>query len=253
MRFGQVFLGQRAHRRGIHVRRVADDQIIFLCRQVGVQVRFDQGDAVLQFIRVDVALGDGQRVGGNVHRIDAGVGEGVGHHDGQATRAGAQFQDVFHRFRFRHPWRKVFRDQLGDEGAGHDHALVDIEIVGAQPAFLGDVGGRHAVDAAAVDDRHDAGDFRRQQLGVEERFELVERQLQGVQDQIGRFVERFGAAVAEKQLGGIETGNGVAQQVAWRGKRVRGHGILEKTVFWPAVTGLGILVQTGSKCSSVRR
>jgi hypothetical protein len=55
--------------------------------------------------------------------------------------------------------------------------------------------------------------------GVEERLELVERQLERVQDQVGRFVEGFGAAVAEKQLGGVEAGDGVAQQVARRGEQ----------------------------------
>jgi hypothetical protein len=46
--------------------------------------------------------------------------------------------------------------------------------------------------------------FLRQQLGIQEGIEQVQRQLERMQDQVGCFVISFRAAMAEEQLGGIE-------------------------------------------------
>jgi hypothetical protein len=160
----------------------------------------------------------------DVDRVDQGVREGVGQHDRQAAGAGAQFEHVLDAVRIGHPGAELVRHQLGDEGARHQHALVDVEVVAAQPGFVGDVGGRHALADAALDHVQHLQHFLLQQAGVEEGLELVQRELEGVQDQVGGFVEGFGAAVAEEQLGSVETGDGVAQQVARRAEIGRGHG-----------------------------
>ena len=61
-------------------------------------------------------------------------------------------------------------DQFGNERARHDHALVDIETKAAQPGFVGDVGGRHALVRALFDHMQHGVDFSARQTGVEKRF-----------------------------------------------------------------------------------
>ena len=58
-----------------------------------------------------------------------------------------------HFFRVLDPRRQLFAQQFGDEGARHDHALVDIEAVLAEPGLVGQIGGGHALLDAALDHR----------------------------------------------------------------------------------------------------
>ena len=78
--------------------------------------------------------------------------------------------------------------QLGDERARNDHALVDVEAELAEPGFVRQIGGRHAlVDAAREELRHLRALGLREPR-VEERLEAVERQVQRVQQQVGGLV-----------------------------------------------------------------
>jgi hypothetical protein len=155
------------------------------------------------------------------------VREGVGHHDGQAARTRAQFQDLFDGIRVGHPGAELLGNEFGDERARHDHAFVHIEGVGAQPGLVGDVGGRYALDDTALEHGQYAVHFLGQQARVKKRLEAVERQVQGVQNEVGRFVVGFGAAMAEKQLGLVKARYGKAQQVARRGKWGSVHGVVQ--------------------------
>ena len=58
----------------------------------------------------------------------------------------------------------------------------------------------------------------RQQTGVEEGFEAIERQVQGMQEKVGGFVPRIVGTMAEKEAGLIETADGKAHQVAQGGE-----------------------------------
>jgi hypothetical protein len=113
-----------------------------------------------------------------------------------------------------------------DEGARHQHALVDVERIGAQPGLVGDVRRRHPLHRAPLDHRQHLQHFFVQQARVEEGIELVERELEGMQDQVGSFVERLGAAMPEEQLGGVETGDRIAQQVARGAEGIGVHGLV---------------------------
>ena len=104
--------------------------------------------------------------------------------------------------------------QFGDEGARHDHALVDIETMFAQPGLVGEIGGGQAFAHPAFDHRLHLFRFVMCKAGVEEGIEPVERQMQGVQDQIRRLIEGVVRAVAEKQLRLVEARHREAQPVA---------------------------------------
>ena len=175
----------------------------------------DDPDPLAQAVVGDVAGGDRERLTRQVHRIDLGMGEGEGCQNGQAAGAGAQVECRCRRsIGIVDPRRQLFVQQFGDEGTRHDDALVDIETVVAQPGFMGQVGGRQAIFDAALVDVEQGVAFAVRQTGVEEGFEPVERQVQGVQHQIGGFVPGVVGAVAEEQAGLVEAADREAQPVA---------------------------------------
>ena len=53
-RFVPVFLGQVAHRRSVHIRRITDDQLIATTGQAVEQIGLCQSNPLLQFIVLDV-------------------------------------------------------------------------------------------------------------------------------------------------------------------------------------------------------
>jgi hypothetical protein len=94
----------------------------------------------------------------------------------------------------------------------------------AEPGFVGEVGGGQAFAHAAREDGFDLFGFVLGEAGVEERLQPVERQVQGVQDQIRRFVERVVGTVAEKQLRLVEARHRETQPVA---QGDEGFGVVE--------------------------
>lgn len=99
---------------------------------------------------------------------------------------------------------------------------------------MGEVGGRQAFAHPALDHRLHLLGLAVRQAGIEEGFEPVERQVQGMQDQIGRLVEGIVGAMAEKQFGLVEARHGEAQPVAHGDQ---GFGVFE--VFHRAGSGQG--------------
>ena len=55
-----------------------------------------------------------------------------------------------------------------------------------------------------------------QQTGIEPRVELIDRQVQRMQNEIGGFVESIGGAVAIDEPGRTEAAYGITQPVAYR-------------------------------------
>ena len=207
---------QLVHRVGRDVRRVADDEVVGLFRQVGEQVRADQVDAVGEAVFGDVALRDGERVGRQVDRVDVGVRIGVREQDREAARAGAQVERRGDRRRVADERGEPVGQQLGDERARDDHALVDVEAELAEPGLVRQVGGRHALVDAPREQLGEPRPLGVREPGVEERLEPVQRQVQRVQDQVRGLVVAVGRAVAEREPGLAEAGHRVAQPVAQR-------------------------------------
>ena len=78
--------------------------------------------------------------------------EWEGGQEGEAAGAGAQVEGRVDGPRVFDPRRQLFEQQFGDEGARHDDAVVNVKTVFAEPGFVGQVGGRQALFAAAAVD-----------------------------------------------------------------------------------------------------
>ncbi len=79
---------------------------------------------------------------------------------------------------------------------------------------MGEVGGGDVFDCAAFQHCQYFLFLALQQLGVEVRLQRVQRQVEGVQNQVGDFIVRVVRAMPEKQTGIVETADGETQDVA---------------------------------------
>ena len=76
------------------------------------------------------------------------------------------------------------------------------------------IGSRHAAGNALLQHLKYRQSLFAREAGIDEGFELINGQMQGVQNQPGRFVIGIGAAVTETQLGFAEAADRPAQPVA---------------------------------------
>ena len=122
------------------------------------------------------------------------------------------------------PRRELLGNQLGDERARHDHALVDVEAVAAQPGLVGDVGGRHALVGAALDHGQHLQRLR-PAAGARRGRDRACRAAAAACAGPGRPLRRRHWRCRGRRTGlaRVEAGDGVAQQVAQRGEIVWGH------------------------------
>ena len=88
--------------------------------------------------------------------------------------------------------RESVRQQLGDERARDEHALVDVEAEFAEPRLVRQIRGRHAFVDAPREQRAELAALGLRQLRIEERLEAIERQMQRVQQQVRSLVVRVG-------------------------------------------------------------
>ena len=112
--------------------------------------------------------------------------------------------------------RKRGHQQFADEAARHDDALVDIEGHALDVSAVEKIGGGLAGGHARFDQPVDPPTLAWRQFRVEERVERVDRQMEALEDEIGRLVERGRRAVAEDELGLAKAADRVAQPVARR-------------------------------------
>ena len=90
--------------------------------------------------------------------------------------------------------------QFADEGARHDHALVDIERQAAHVDLVDEIGGRFSRGDAALDQIENRLGLGRGDPRGRERLELVGMQMQRFADQERRLGHRIGGAVREHQF-----------------------------------------------------
>ena len=210
-RFVRVFGRQRGDFVVGHVRRIADDQVVIFtderAEKVGLQqahVRRVQADAVF--------FGERERVVADVHRVHVPIRVVMRHRDRDAARTRAQVKRAMH-FEIAEPWMEIGFDQFGDRRARHQCARIGTETQTGEPRLAGQVCGRDAlVDTALVQ-----GEHSRLFLGSHARLAVdrvhVVRQVQRMQHQLGRLVERVVVAVAEGQPGRAEAARAVADEV----------------------------------------
>jgi hypothetical protein len=112
------------------------------------------------------------------------------------------------------PGREAVFQQLGEVGARHDDALIDVETVGAEPGFLHQVGGGQAMHHALLQVGQQRQAFVFGQMGVEPGFERVAWQVQRGEHQPDGFVPGVVGAVAVEKSGLVEAADRPAQPVA---------------------------------------
>ena len=173
----------------------------------------------LQAIVAHVALGDSEGIRRDVAGVDRRVGKRQGGQDGEATRARAEVQNRAHRAGIE-PQMPLAggclhlpAQQLADIGARHDDPLVDVERMAPDPGLVRQIGRGLARGDAPFDDLAHGGPLGRQQPRIEPGVELIDRQMQRVQDEIGGLVEGIGGAVAVHEPGRVEAAYGIAQPV----------------------------------------
>ena len=111
---------------------------------------------------------------------------------------------------------EVAGQQFADIGARHDHPFVDMEGDAADIGAAEEIGRRLARRDACLDQIGEALALGQDEPGVEERIELVDRKLQGLEHDEGRLVEGIGRAVAIDEAGSVETADREAEEVADR-------------------------------------
>lgn len=91
-RFGGVFRRQLGHGLGVHIGRVRKDEVEALLAERREEIAAMERDAVLETVIGDIALGDLERIGGNVRSVNVGVGKARGE-NGEAPRARAKVEN----------------------------------------------------------------------------------------------------------------------------------------------------------------
>ena len=119
--------------------------------------------------------------------------------------------------------RETVGEELGDERAGNQHALVDVETELAEPGLVREIRRRHALVDPAREELLKMRAFGLRQPRIEERLEPVERQRECMEQQIRGLVVGVVRAVPEDEFRLAEPRHGVAQPVAQRFEVVRGR------------------------------
>ena len=107
----------------------------------------------------------------------------------------------------------MFPQQLGNEGARNDHALIDEKAEVSQPRLVGEVGGGNFFGGAPLDDAQYLIKLITCKPRVEKRLQPVERKMERVENEISRFVVRGGRAMPEEETCLIKAAHGKAKQV----------------------------------------
>src|SRR4029077_18014767 len=105
---------------------------------------------------------------------------------------------------------------LADEGAEHDHALVDMERHAADIGAAQQIGGGLARGDTRLDQTHEPPPLVVRELSLENGLEPVDRQMQALEDQKRRLVARVVGAMAENELRRGEYAHGMAEHIADR-------------------------------------
>ncbi len=208
--------GQVRHRQRGDVGRIADDEVVALAGQVREQVGADQVDAVGERIVGDVALGDRERVGRDVDRVDVGVRICVREQDRETARPRAQIERGTHGLRRSHVRCEAVGHELGDERARDQHALVDVKAERAEPGLARQVRRRHPLVDAALEQLRELCSLGLCKPRVQKWLQPVEREVQGMEEQISRLVVGVGHPVPECELRLAEARDRIAQPVAQR-------------------------------------
>ncbi|OGA65592.1 MAG: hypothetical protein A3G83_12595 [Betaproteobacteria bacterium RIFCSPLOWO2_12_FULL_68_20] len=206
-----VLVRQRTHGRGGHVGRVADDQVVAPAAQRAEQVRAHEANAPPETMARDIAPRDRERGRGNVGRVDAHARQGAREQHGEAAGPRAQVERLARLAR--QPWPQPLGQQLGDERARDDGALIDVERTAAEPGFVQQIRDRHPLADPPLHQRRDAAALRRTGGRIEVR---AERKSEPPQNEKRGFVAWIAGAVAVVERRGAQAARRVPDQPAER-------------------------------------
>ena len=227
LRLVPVLVGQLGHGFVIDVRRVGDDEVVATAFQRGEQVTMMEADPAVAEA-VDVDRGHVQRILGEVDGVDRRVRKDHGGEDGEAARAGADVGDrqdvvgIADQRAFALSGEGFRKQQLADERARHDDARIDDKGHALDIGLADQIGRRNAFVDAPVDTLDDELAFGARQAGIEPGIDVVDRQVQRLEDQEHRIVDRLARAMADADLGGAVAAHGVAQEIP-DGEKVFGN------------------------------
>ncbi len=136
----------------------------------------------------NVMLGDSQRIRRNIDRINLCVRESISTGDGDAAAAGTHIQNIFRLLA--NKAGEVVINQLANRRTRHQHALIDIKFVAAEPGFIGQVGDRDTLVNATNHSLDNAVFFAGRQPRGPHIFRNIQRQIKRRQHQLYRFIPR---------------------------------------------------------------
>ena len=171
-----ILFRQIGHVLFIDIRRIGDDQIVLQLRQIAEQVGTDRRHVMDQAVGLNVVLGDGQRVRGDIYRIDFRLREGIGAGDGDAAATGAHIKDVL-RLMVNQSGKLVI-DQFANRGARHQHPLINVKLMAAEPRFVGQIGDGNTLVHAANHPLYNAVFLAGGQARSAHVFRDIQRQIQ---------------------------------------------------------------------------
>ncbi|MNP36201.1 hypothetical protein D3C76_1295700 [compost metagenome] len=90
-------LRQVGHIFRIDIRRVGDDQIVLDRGDVTEQIGADRDHLMFHAVRLNITLGHGQHVGGDIYRVHFRFREGIAAGDSDTATAGTHIQDMTRR------------------------------------------------------------------------------------------------------------------------------------------------------------
>ena len=103
--------------------------------------------------------------------------------------------------------------QLRQRGTGHQHVLVDVELQAGEPGPVGQVGGGLALAHAPLEQLRDLGALGIGEPALAVGRRQLRRQVQGVQHQLGRLVQRIVGPVTEEKTFRVEAAGAPADKI----------------------------------------
>ena len=171
-----------------------------------------------------VLLGNGQRVRGNIHRIDFRFRESVSAGDSDTAAAGAHIKDVL-RIVVNQAGKMVV-NEFANRRARHQHAFIDVKLMAAEPGFVGQISDRNALVNTANDALNDAMFFAGSQTRGTHIFRNIKRQIQRRHHQLYGFIPRVIGAVSVPDICSAEAAYRPTQHVLNGMKLI--HGFINK-------------------------
>jgi len=222
-----IFGRQSGHGLRIDIRRIGENEIVAALAERREEIALKQFDPRLEIGFLHIAARHFNGIGRQIDGIDLRIGKSLRRQNGEAAGAGAQIQHAADIVGIADQGALAATEQAGeqkiaDEGARHDHALVDIKGHAADIGFVEQIGRRLARRNTSIDQIDQTAPLLRQQPRIQKRIEIVDRQMQGLEENESGLVERIGRAMPIGEFGCVKTRDGEAQEIAQRQQAIRG-------------------------------